>query len=93
MEETFVWATQYELLTIKDMATGTNNNGECLLRYYEPSEERLRDQRRNSPVDASKDLLAASNSSDNPEARELKANCKITLAALATLYILYRKIG
>jgi hypothetical protein len=34
--------TRYELLTIKDLADRTNSNGECLLRYYEPSEERLR---------------------------------------------------
>jgi len=34
--------TQYELLTIKDMAPRKNSNGECLLRYYEPNHERLR---------------------------------------------------
>ena len=34
--------TQYELLTIKDMDARTNSNGESLLRYYEPDEERMR---------------------------------------------------
>ena len=34
--------TQYELLTIKDMAGKTTSNGEPLLRYYEPDHERLR---------------------------------------------------
>ena len=34
--------TQYELLTIKDMDARTNSNGESLLRYYEPNEERMR---------------------------------------------------
>jgi biotin operon repressor len=34
--------TQYEMLTIKDMAAKKNSNGESLLRYYEPNHERLR---------------------------------------------------
>jgi len=34
--------TQYEMLTIKDMAARKNSNGESLLRYYEPNHERLR---------------------------------------------------
>jgi hypothetical protein len=34
--------TQYEMLTIKDLAAKKNSNGECLLRYYEPNHERLR---------------------------------------------------
>ena len=33
--------TQHELLTIKDMAGKKNNNGESLLRYYEPRQERV----------------------------------------------------
>ena len=33
--------SQYELLTIKDMGGRTNSNGEPLLRYYEPRQERV----------------------------------------------------
>ena len=34
-------STGCELLTIKDMDARTNSNGEPLLRYYEPDEERM----------------------------------------------------
>jgi hypothetical protein len=34
--------TQYELLTIKDMAGKANSKGEPLLRYYEPDHDRMR---------------------------------------------------
>jgi hypothetical protein len=37
--------TEYELLTLKDMAGKTNSNGESLLRYYEPDEVRMRASR------------------------------------------------